>query len=453
MSKKRLDRVKRRRFLKVTGAGVSAGLLAGCSGGDGGDGGGDGGDGGDGSDGGDDMSDGSDGGDDMSDGESGTTTGEAGGGDNPITISAIEPLSGVFAMYGPRHLAGAQHALQEWNSNGGVLGRQLRIVQADAGAGAQEARSAFTRHVEEEDAVAGIGPGSSEVAIQTSRYAEESEVPMVLHAAGAASVLTEGKDTRYTFRTALPAVPTVARAQAQIAEQNDYTNIGVIYEDGSWGREFKAGVEAYFPDDANVTSFTAPIPETDFTSQLRQFPSDVEMILGSAHPAGVSSMYPQVVDLGLEPELYTAAITATEVDYGAVGDAIEGPFASFNAPDIYSDRFQEVATAYYEQNDAFFDMNQANGYVAVDLIARAIEEAGSAEPSAIADGLRSGTFDTLYAQPVEYTDWGEVKNSVQIYNSFNPGGSLEWYPDSEFGLEEAFRTDPLPAYEPGSLDL
>jgi len=451
MNKQNSGPVDRRKFLKVTGTGVAAGFLAGCSGGDGGS---DGGDGGGGSDGGSDGSSGDGGSDGGSDGDSGTTTGSSGGGDgDPITISAIEPLSGVFAMYGPRHLKGAQYAVQQWNSDGGVLGRNLRIVQADAGAGAQEARSAFTRHVEEEDAIAGIGPGSSEVGIQTSRYAEEAEVPMLVHAAGAASVLTGGKDGRYTFRTALPAVPTVARAQAQIVEQNDYTNIAVIYEDGAWGREFKAGVEAYFPDDVNITSFTAPIPQTDFTSQLRQFPDDVEMVMGSAHPAGVSSMYPQMIDLGIEPDIYPAAITATEVDYGAIGDPIAGPFASFNAPDIYSDKFQEVATQFYEDTDSFFDMNQANGYVAVDLIARAIETAGEASGPAISEALRSESHDTLYAQPVEYTDWGEVKNSVQIYNGFVPGESLDWYPPSPYSLEEVFRSDPLPAFEPGSLDL
>lgn len=435
MDTRSLTHLNRRSLLKATGAGLGTGLFAGCTGSDGGDGGGD----------------GSDGADD-SDGADGGTTGDTGD-EGPITISAIEPLSGVFGMYGPRHLAGAEYAIQQWNSDGGVLGRELTMVQADSGAGAQEARNAYTRHVEEEGAVAGIGPGSSEVAIQVSRYAEQAQVPMLLHASGAVACLTEGKDTRHTFRTALPATPTSARAQAQIAEQNDLTEIGVIYEDGAWGREFKAGVEAYFPDEANFTEFTAPIPQSDFTSQLRQFPDDVEMVLGTAHPAGVSSMYPQMLELGIEPEVYPAAITATEVDFGAIGEAIDGPFASYNSPDVYSEQFKEIAMGFLEAMDGYFDMNQANGYVAIDLIAQAIEAAESAEPAEISAALHSNTFDTIYAEPVDYTEWGEVKNSVTIYNSFNVGETMEWAPDAGYALEEYFRTDPMPAYEPGELGL
>lgn len=47
---------------------------------------------------------------------------------------------------------------------------------------------------------------------------------------------------------------------------------------------------------------------------------------------------------------------------------------------------------------------------------------------------------------------GEPEGSVQIYNGFNVGESPDYWPDGAFTPEEVFRTEPLPAFEPGELD-
>ena len=138
--------------------------------------------------------------------------GDGGGGSDPIVIASLQPLSGVFSVYGPRHRDGAEFAAQQINANGGVDGREIRIQTVDTESNAQSAVTAFTRMIEQDGAVAGIGPGASEVAIRTGDVAEEREVPMYLHAAGAVEVVP--KDARYTFRTALPATPTVGPSSA-----------------------------------------------------------------------------------------------------------------------------------------------------------------------------------------------------------------------------------------------
>ncbi|MFC5973598.1 ABC transporter substrate-binding protein [Halomarina salina] len=379
--------------------------------------------------------------------------GNGSGDGSPIVISALEPLSGPFSVYGPRHRAGAEFAAKQINDEGGVRDRQIRIRTVDTASNAQDAVSAFTEAVEQNDAVAGIGPGASEVGIRVGDVAEQKEVPLYLHAAGAVAVVP--KEARYTFRTALPATPTVGRAQAQLVEDRGYTEIGLIYEDGVWGDEYGAAVEEYFPDDINITSDSAPIPQTDFVPQLRNFPDDIEVFLGTAHPAGVSSLYPQMYEIGLEPDLFLGAITPMEADYNAMGDNIGQSFASFNLTDMYSDKYAEQASAFNEDSEfgGLFDHAQVAGYTAVQLVAQSIEEAGSTDPTDIAEATRTGSFDLLYASPLEYTEWGEPKNTVQIYNGFDVESSPEFWSDGAFAPVEEFRTDPLPAFEPGSLDL
>lgn len=421
---------KRRNVLKAAGAGVGATLIAGCltGGGNGGNGNGGNGNG-------------------NGNGGNGNGNGES---DDPIVISSLQPLSGPFSVYGPRHRDGAEFAAQQINADGGVLGREIQIQTVDTESSGEAAATSFTQAIEQEGAVAGIGPGASEAAIRASNIAEEMEVPMYLHAAGAVEVVPQ--DSRYTFRTALPATPTVGRAQAQIIEEEGYNNIGVILEDGVWGDEYSAAMDAYFPDGLNITMETAPIPQTDFVPLLRQFPDDIEVFLGSAHPAGVSSLYPQMYEIGIEPELFLGAITPMEADYDALGEQVDRSFASFNSTDMYSDKYADVATTYNEETGDLFDHAQVNGYTAVQLIAQSIEEAGTADPTEIAEATRNGSFDLLYGADIEYTEWGEPEGSVQIYNGFNVGESPDYWPDGAFTPEEVFRTEPLPAFEPGELD-
>jgi len=55
----------------------------------------------------------------------------AGSGDKPIVIGVAAGLSGVLAPYEGAALEGAKTAVEEINKNGGVLGRELRLVTAD----------------------------------------------------------------------------------------------------------------------------------------------------------------------------------------------------------------------------------------------------------------------------------------------------------------------------------
>lgn len=86
--------------------------------------------------------------------------GGGGGGDRPITIGALEPLSGNFAPWGAAHSAGLQFAVDEVNADGGVLGRDVNIVESDTQSNPGEADSIFRRFVDQDDAVAVRGPAS-----------------------------------------------------------------------------------------------------------------------------------------------------------------------------------------------------------------------------------------------------------------------------------------------------
>jgi hypothetical protein len=134
----------------------------------------------------------------------GTPTGE------PIRIGALTSLTGNFAPWGIQVQDGMQLAVDEINAEGGVDGRPLELVVSDDQSNAEEGISQLERLVE--DGVVGVGGIiSSDVGLGTSQVAEESQVPLFLVKAGSQAILT--RDSRYTFRTCLPAAPMVAGAR------------------------------------------------------------------------------------------------------------------------------------------------------------------------------------------------------------------------------------------------
>ncbi|WP_144905771.1 ABC transporter substrate-binding protein [Halobellus captivus] len=414
--------MQRRDYVKLLSAGSIA-SVAGCAGSDG-----------------DSGSDGgSNGGDSGSD--SGGNGGSDGGSDDPITIAAIEPQSGPFAPWATVHLRGLELAVEEINA-GDMLDRDLEIVVTDTGADPGEADSAFRRHVEQDDAIAVTGAVSSDVGIRTSQTAEELQIPNLLHMSGTSEALT--RDTRYVFRTGWPPAQSHGRADAQYFAENDVSSVGVVIADYAWGRSIEAALEEFTPDDIDLHIEAAPVGASDFKPYLRQMPDDVELMNFVGHPPGSVSAAVQMADLGMEQDILGVdppqnVIVDTLGD--RAGDVVTRHLA---VPDteLFNDLGQRYGEAYDEPMYSYPPIGYMNGM----MLAETIAEVGTG-PADIAEYIRNGSFDMLYENPLEYTEWGEFENLIIQYSQMTEGAP-SYYPDAEYHLEVIGTSDPLPAPEP-----
>ena len=424
MSRKTFDR---RAILKATGGAAPIGLLAGCSG-NGGDNGGDGTE-----------------TDDSGGGDTTTTTTSGGSGDSDaINIGSVQPLSGGFTPWGQAHSAGLAFAVQEINADGGVLGgRNLNIVEANSESDPAEASSIFERFAEQNDIVAATGPVSSDVGIRTSRTAQELGIPMIMHMAGSDETITP--ETLHSFRLGLLPAATTMQAQAQFVDDAGYQSVGAIVGDYAWGQSVKTGIEENFGIDVNVQ--VAPVGASDFSSYIRRIPQDVEMVVATGHPPGSLTITQQLYELGYEPEIITGPGLPPAVIRSALGENASRGFTHLHMSDVYTDEYAEVAQRFGEEVGSQFDTHTSYGYVTGKMIAQAIEDAGEANPEAITEAIRAIEFDTLFPEPIQYSEYGELKNQVQLYSTFSLDAP-SYYPDGNYSLQESFRTDPLPALPP-----
>ena len=169
---------------------------------------------------------------------------------SPIKLGILTPLTASggtnFSPWGFQVRAGAGLAVNEINRSGGVKGRGqgrlLNLVVADdQSTNTTAAIDGFRRLTQQEGVAAVGGIIGSPIGLAIGRLAEEAKVPLFLVKSGNNEILS--LNSRYTFRTCLPAAAMVAVSVVQLAQRREIRSVGVMIADYAWGQSFKSSLE------------------------------------------------------------------------------------------------------------------------------------------------------------------------------------------------------------------
>jgi branched-chain amino acid transport system substrate-binding protein len=385
----------------------------------------------------------------------GGPSGSAQGG--PIRIGALTPLTGPFAPWGLQVRAGAALAINEINRAGGVRGRgqgrRLNLVVADdQSVNTNAAIDGFRRLTQQDDVVAVGGIIGSPIALATTRLAEEAQVPLFLTKAGNNEILSQ--ESRYTFRTCLPAAAMVATSVVQLAQRRNIRNVGVVIADYAWGQSFKSSLEdtARSAPNINFNVQVAPLPTTNFTPYLRSM-EGVSLLVATGHPPGAGSILAQAQQLGIRAPV-VGAYSPYSLTVRNAGDAAFGRWSDFKCMATATPAYKALAKRYlraFPQNE-FMEDDALSGYAYVKVVAEAIRNVG-VNPQRIATYVRTHTFNIPgYAFPLRWTQWGELRGPRVQFAVLTRGPAPErglitrgnWWP------RVLFKSQPLTPYRPPS---
>jgi branched-chain amino acid transport system substrate-binding protein len=368
-----------------------------------------------------------------------------------IKIGALTDLT-AFTPWAVNARDGMELAAQEINDAGGVDGRMIEIVVQDSANDADAGIDGFERLVE--DGVVAIGGTiSSTVAAAVAPLAEELEMPYLLVKAGTEVALTA--DSRYTFRTCLPAAPMDAAPVLQYAQEQGISNVGVIVADYAWGQSFSAAVQATFEgsgvDYGEIQVAPVP-PDTDFTPFVRALAdAGAEMVVATGHPPGSSAILGLAVDLiGDVP--VTGSWIPPDLAVVPQPDVAIGNYADFACADYTGDGYADLAARYLEfSENGLMSDDAVAGHGIVTMVAEAVGEIGD-DPVAIAEYLHQNSFDLEgYAHTVSWTEWGELAEAQPIFFRITEGPAPEGLNETgDWWMEVLTRSEPLEPYAPGS---
>ena len=332
----------------------------------------------------------------------------------PIKIAFIDPLSGPFATTGTNGLAEWRYAVDKLvNEKGGVLGgRMFEIVALDNKISPKE--SLIQLQVAIDDGIQFIAQGnSSGVALaltdainKHNRRNPDNRV-LFLNYSAVAPELTNDKCNFWHFRFDANADIKMDALTDVIAADEAIKKVYLIGQDYSFGKSVAAAAVRFLgekrPDIEIVGNELHPIAKVkDFTPYARKITaSGANAIITGNWGADMVGLGKSVIESGFSGPIFTYyaannGITATfgEIGKGSIHLVAEGPL---NPP--ASDRMAEYVKGFKAKNPDF-DITQARITNAVEMLARAIEAAGSTDAVAVAQALEGMEHDSIWGGKV-----------------------------------------------------
>jgi ABC-type branched-subunit amino acid transport system substrate-binding protein len=316
--------------------------------------------------------------------------------DKPLTtrIGCVLSTTGLLGPKGEDRLAAARLAVDELNANGGLLGRQIELLEADDATDPEKCRELVGEMVEKDGVEVLIGGMSSGAVMATGSYLAEQEVLMVSPSATSPEI-SQQTWANWVFRTA-PDDILQAIILADIIMNNKYTKLATIVQANAYGQ----GLEDALIETLKKNKWTGQhILSIYFNPEKKDFRSDLQNVAASFPDVVLAVTYvkdgiilfKQAPEFGLE----NVAWLGCDGNYGEamftdkkcaefMANAIVAGTRSVAPGDKIYNEFEEAyKTATGKEPSVYCDTT----YDAVMLIAEAIKEAGVYEGKEIRDKL------------------------------------------------------------------
>ena len=308
--------------------------------------------------------------------------------DEPLKIGFLADFSGPLAEFGPSIQTGVELAIKHINDAGGVLGHPVEIVTGDTALDPTQATEETRRLIEVEGVHAIVGPLASSITLAiVESVAADAGIPVISPSATSPQ-LTIAEDNDFLFRST---VSDAAQGPvlAQLAADEGYSNVGVIYLNDPYGQGLAEAFEAAWTGDANVVSIEPR--QATYLAELQQAADDgAEVLIVIAFPQEGEIFIREALEQGLFDEfLFVDGSKSQELVDAIGGDYLEGMRGTAPAPGPESESLVAFKEAYIAE---FGELSPLpfipEAYDAAMAIGLAAQAAGSLDPAAIRDALR-----------------------------------------------------------------
>jgi branched-chain amino acid transport system substrate-binding protein len=363
----------------------------------------------------------------------------------PIKVAVTAPLTGGSAPMGVSLRDGIKLAAAEINAQGGVLGRQLLLVERDDEGKNERGAQVVQELINKEQVVAALGIVNTGVALASQRFYQEAKIPVITGVATGTLVThqfapPEHADN-YVFRVSandsLQAAMIVEEAVARrglkkVAILADSTNYGQLGRDDLEKALAKKGVNAVVVEKFNVK-------DVDMTPQLlKAKAAGAEAVLTYAIGPELAQIANGMAKLGWKVPMigsWTLSMSNFIDNAGANGEGARMPQTFIQEPTTAKRKaFIESYQQAYKVDRIPSPVSAAQGYDSVYLLAAAIRQAGSTDGPKVREALENlkqpveGVV-TTYARPYTRDDHETVDAGVPVIGEVRNGHVVYAYDD------------------------
>ena len=322
--------------------------------------------------------------------------GSKGADGDTIKVGGVLEMSGGSASFGISSKNGIDLALKKINEKGVLGGKKLSLVVADTKSEASEATNAMQKVISQDKVVAVIGPNQSSAVIAAGAINNGSKVVDITPMGTNPDVTVDPKTKKvkpYSFRTCF-IDPFQGTVMASFASNELKVKKAAIYIDNT--SDYAKGLAQFFKENFIKNGGQVVIEEaylqkdTDFKSTLTKIKAaQPDFIYIPGYYQEVGLIVKQAREMGITvPMAGGDGWDSAKLPEIAGKAALENTFfSSLYSPDDTSDLNKEFVAEYKKAYNTNPDVFAALAYDSTLLVAKAIEDAGSADPAKIAEAM------------------------------------------------------------------
>ncbi|TQR18232.1 ABC transporter substrate-binding protein [Psychrobacillus soli] len=361
----------------------------------------------------------------------------AGEGSEEIKIGTVFPLTGSLALLGGESFRGVELAVKEVNANGGIDGKQVKLVNSDA-VDADAAQSEATRLINKEGINLLVGSFSSGISYAASEVAERNGAQYWELGAVAdnvtdrnyQSIIRVNPPASYFSVTHINFIKNVVAEQ--IGKELKDIKVAITHEDSAYGTTIAKEAEKLAKEEGIdiVTTQSYSSTSNDLSSVILNLKkAQPDLVIAVSYINDAILLSKQSEELGYKiPILVGSGGGHTLTDYQkSVGDLANGVFnIDFPQYEINTDftpGLEEFMKLYEEQyGEKPQSGHSLSNYMGMKVMIQAIDDAGSVD----VEKVREAAMNIKIEKGTTATGWGVEFDSESGQNTAGEAYLTQW---------------------------
>jgi branched-chain amino acid transport system substrate-binding protein len=366
---------------------------------------------------------------------------------DPIKIGVDGPFTGGSSSMGVSMRDGVRMAADEINKAGGLLGRQLLLVERDDEAKNERGVQIAQELINKEKVVAAVGYINSGVALASQRFWQEAKIP-VMNNVATASVITHQFDDQpdnYIFRNAAHDSIQAPMIVEEAVTRRGFKKVAILADSTNYGQLGRTDLEKALELKGikAVATEKFNIKDVDMTAQLlKAKAAGAEVVLTYAIGPELAQIANGMTKLGWKVPMigsWTLSMANFIDNAGPGGEGARMPQTFVQEPT--TPKRQSFIINYlrtFNPKNARIDspVSAAQGYDSIYLLAAAIKQANSVDGPKIKAALEDlkapveGVV-TTYNKPFTAKDHEAITANIPVFGEVKGQRVVYAYPDDQ----------------------
>jgi branched-chain amino acid transport system substrate-binding protein len=356
---------------------------------------------------------------------------------DPIKIGVAGPFTGGSAPMGVSMRDGVKLAVAEINAKGGVLGRQIQLVERDDEAKNERGVQIAQELINKEKVAATVGYINTGVALASQRFYQEAKIP-VMNNVATGSIITQQfakEPENYIFRNSANDQIQSHMIIKEAVDNRKFKKVAILADSTNYGQLGREDLEKALNEKGMKAVATEKynLKDVDMTAQLLK-----------AKQAGAEV----VLTYGIGPELAQIANGMEKLGWKvpligswtlSMANFIDNAGKNGNGTRMPQTFIQDATTP---KRKAFIDayvkaynppggrmpspVSAAQGYDSIYLLAAAIKQAGSTDGPKVKAALENlnekvDGVVTTYSKPYSKDDHEAINAEITVFGEVKDG--------------------------------